>query len=109
MKIKLMYSESWWAKPEGLFLECSVRYLELRLLKLKYTWELTLCLLQIIEVAHRQYKFRSQWWLRLLHVRTMHERHLIVKNSAQDYNVKLRSCICSHTDSSCPAVGLCDT
>ena len=44
-----MYSESRWAKPEGLFLECSVGYLELRQLKFKYTWELTLCLLQIIE------------------------------------------------------------
>ena len=50
-KIELMdmYSESRWAKPEGLFLECSVGYLELRRLKLKYTWQLTLCLLQIID------------------------------------------------------------
>ena len=34
------------AKPKRLFLECSVGYLELRRLKLKYTWQLTLCLLQ---------------------------------------------------------------
>ena len=28
-------------KPEGILLECSVSYLELRRLKLKYTWQLT--------------------------------------------------------------------
>ena len=44
-----MYSTSQWAKPKGLFLECSVGYLELRRLKLKYTWQFTLCLLQIID------------------------------------------------------------
>ena len=49
MKIELMYSASWRAKPKGLFLECSVSYLELRRLKLKYTWQLTPCLLQIID------------------------------------------------------------
>ena len=38
-----MHSESWWVKPEGLSLECRVGYLELRRLKLKYTWQLTPC------------------------------------------------------------------
>jgi len=33
---------------EGLLLECSAGYLELRQLKLKYTWRLTTCSLQII-------------------------------------------------------------
>jgi len=42
MKIELMYSESQWAKPEGLLLECSVGYLEFRWLKLKYTGNLLL-------------------------------------------------------------------
>jgi len=33
---------------EGLLLECSAGYLELRQLKLKHTWQLIACLLQII-------------------------------------------------------------
>ena len=33
---------------EGLLPECSAGYLELRRLKLKHTWQLTACLLQII-------------------------------------------------------------
>ena len=33
---------------EGLLPECSASYLELRRLKLKHTWQLTACLLQII-------------------------------------------------------------
>ena len=33
---------------EGLLPECSAGYLELRRLKLKHTWQLTGCLLQII-------------------------------------------------------------
>ena len=41
MKIKLVHSESQWVKPEGLLLECSVGFLELRRLNLKYTWQLT--------------------------------------------------------------------
>ena len=44
-----MYLASRRAKPKGLFLECSASYLELRQLKVKYTWQLTLCLLQIID------------------------------------------------------------
>ena len=43
-KIELMYSVSWWVKSA-----VSVTYLELRRLKLKYTWQLTPCLLQIID------------------------------------------------------------
>ena len=34
---------------EALLLECSIGYLESRWLKLKYTWQLTPCLLQIID------------------------------------------------------------
>ena len=37
-RIKLMHSESWWVKLEGLLLEYRV---DLRWLKLKYTWQLT--------------------------------------------------------------------
>ena len=33
---------------EGLLPECSACYLELRRLKLKHTWQLTACLLQIM-------------------------------------------------------------
>ena len=33
---------------EGLLPECNAGYLELRRLKLKHTWKLTACLLQII-------------------------------------------------------------
>ena len=47
--VELMYSASRWAKPKGLFLEYSIGYQELRRLKLKYTRQFTLCLLQIID------------------------------------------------------------
>ena len=47
MKIELMHSVL--VGAEGLLLECSVGYVELRRLKLKYTWQLTPCLLQIID------------------------------------------------------------
>ena len=48
---------------EGLLLECSVGYLELRRLKLKHTWQLTACYNHQWQVAHGQYKFPSQRWL----------------------------------------------
>ena len=38
---------------EGLVPECSTGYLELRRLKLKHTWQLTACLLQIINGSLR--------------------------------------------------------
>ena len=38
---------------EGLVPECSAGYLELRRLKLKHTWQLTACLLQIINGSLR--------------------------------------------------------
>jgi len=44
-KIELMHSKSQWVKPEGLLLECSIGYQELRWPKLKCTWQLTPCLL----------------------------------------------------------------
>ena len=53
-----------------------------------------------------QIRFQSQLWSRSLQVRAMHKRHLIVGISAHDYSVKLSSCICSHTDSSCPGCWL---
>ena len=40
------------------------------------------------QVAHRQYKFRSQQWLRSLQVRAMHEL-INGRNSAHDFTVKL--------------------
>ena len=44
-KIELMHSVG---NHEGLLPECSIGYLELRRLKLKDTWQLIPCLLQII-------------------------------------------------------------
>ena len=44
MKIELMHLVG---DREGLLPECSTGYLELRRLKLKHTWKLTACLLQI--------------------------------------------------------------
>ena len=41
MKVELIHSESRWVKPEGLLLECSVGYLELKQVKLDYTWQLS--------------------------------------------------------------------
>ena len=38
---------------EGLLPECTASYLELRRLKLKHTWQLTACLLQIINGSLR--------------------------------------------------------
>ena len=46
-KIELMHLDLV-GDREGLLLECSAGYLELRQLKLKHTWQLTACLLQII-------------------------------------------------------------
>jgi len=43
----MTHVQSRWVKPKGLLLECNVGYLELR--RLKYTWQLTPCLLQIID------------------------------------------------------------
>ena len=45
MKIELMHLVG---DHGGLLPECSAGYLELRRLKLKHTWQLTACLLQII-------------------------------------------------------------
>ena len=45
MKIELLHLVG---DHEGLLPECSAGYLELRQLKLKRTWQLTACLLQII-------------------------------------------------------------
>ena len=45
MKIELMHLVG---DHEGLLPECSAGYLKLRQLKLKHTWQLTACLLQII-------------------------------------------------------------
>ena len=50
---------------EGLLLECSVGYLELRRLKLKHTWQVTACLLQLFNgrLPIGSTNFRPQRWL----------------------------------------------
>ena len=83
-----------------LLLEYSVGYLELRRLKLKNTWQLTPdgrmltgstnSFKTVVEVAQvKQIVF-----------------YINVRNSAYDFSVKLSSCVCRHTDSSCPGCWL---
>ena len=36
----------------------------------------------------------------------MHKQLINIRNAAYDFSVKLSSCICSHTDSSCPGCWL---
>ena len=93
-------------KPEGIFsgilLECSVSYLELRRLKLKYTWQLT----PGGRLPTGSTKFdhggggvasgKGHAYAALTNVR----------NSTHDFSVELSSCIYSHTDSSCPGCWL---
>ena len=72
---KLYQAHALGVKPEGLLLECSVGYLESRQLKVKYTWQFTLCLLQIIDsrLPTGSTNFHhNAWWLRSLQVRVMH-------------------------------------
>ena len=46
----------------------------------------------------------SRWWLRSFQVRAISINGTYnVRNAAYDFSVKLSSCICGHTDSSCPA------
>ena len=68
---------------EGLLPGCSAGYLELGRLKLKHTWQLTACLLQIINgslACPQAVQFRSRWWLSgragQRTVRAMPKRHL---------------------------------
>ena len=75
--------------------------------KLKYTWQLpingrlptgsTNSITTVVEVASGKGH--------------QHERHLQHQNTAYDFSVKLSSCICRPTDSSCPGCWLiiCDT
>ena len=100
LKIELMYSASRRAKPKGLFLECTVGYLELGRLKLKYTWQFTL--LQIIDGRLPTSSTNQVSITTVVEVASGKGHALTVRNSAHDYSVKLISCICSHTDSSCP-------
>jgi len=84
---------------EGLLPECSTGYFELRRMKLKHTWQLTACLLQIINSSLPTGSTISiTMVVKWSHVRTvgaMPKRH-----SCHDYSVKLSLCICSHTESS---------
>ena len=67
---------------EGLLPECSAGYLELRRLKLKHTWQLTACLLQIINgrlptgSTNFDHDGRVEW-SRVRTVRAMPKRHLL--------------------------------
>ena len=66
---------------EGLLPECSAGYLELRRLKLKHTWQLTACLLQIINgrlptgSTNFDHDGRVEW-SHIRTVRAMPKRHL---------------------------------
>ena len=66
---------------EGLLPECSAGYLELRRFKLKHTWQLTACLLQIINgrlptgSTNFDHDGRVEW-SRVRTVRAMPKRHL---------------------------------
>ena len=89
MKIELMHLDLV-GDREGLLPECSAGYLELRRLKLKYTWQLTACLLQIINgrlpTGSIRYVLSMQAvqisittvieWSRVRTVRAMPKRHL---------------------------------
>ena len=68
---------------EGLLLEYSAGYLELRQLKLKHTWQLTACLLRIINgrlpTGCTNFDHDSAWLSRVASarmVRAMPKRHL---------------------------------
>ena len=119
-----------WGKPEqACLLACLQPYIEINITKIELSgWSLKArveCRLPGVEttevkvhmatyslfatdyrrlVAHRQYKFRSRWWLRSLQVRAMLKRNF--RNPAHDLSVKHSSCICSYTDSSCPGCWL---
>ena len=56
---------------EGLLPECSAGNLESRRLKLKHKWQLTACLLQIIDGSYRQYSFDQDGGLAVARVRTV--------------------------------------
>ena len=67
---------------EGLLPECSAGYLELRRLKLKHTWQLTACLLQIINgrlpTGNTNFDHDGRVeWSRVRTVRAMPKRHLL--------------------------------
>ena len=75
--------------------------------KLKHTWQLTPRLLQIID--GRLLTGSTNLIKTVVEVTSgkSHAMALInVRISAHDFSVKLSSCICSHTDSSCPGCWL---
>ena len=78
-----MHSESWWVKPEGLSLECRVGYLELRRLKLKYTWQLTPCFsvkLSLCICSHTDSSCPGCWLMRYLDIDLLvRDRYCIVQ------------------------------
>ena len=71
---------------EGLLLECSVGYLELRRLKLNHTWQLTACLLQSSTAGCPQAVQISITTVVITEsgrVRTVRAMNINIRNSAQ--------------------------
>ena len=72
--------------------------------KLKHTWQLTACLLQIINSSLPTGRTISITTVvkrsRVRTVRAMPKRQKF--SSCHEFSVKLSLCICSHTESSCP-------
>ena len=89
-------------KPEGILLECSVSYLELRRLKLKYTWQLT----PSSRLRTGSTKFNHNGGGVTSDKGHAYAALTNVRNSARDFSVELSSCIYSHSDSSCPGCWL---
>ena len=85
----------------------AIARVQLRRLKLKHTWHLTPCLLQIINgrLPTGSTNFDHEGLSgRFRTVRAMPKRHYRPQkfSSCYDFSVKLSLYICSHTDSSCP-------
>ena len=106
-KIELMHLVG---DREGLLLECSVGYLELRQLKLRHTWQLTACLLQLSTAGCPQAVQISITTVVIKAVASGQEGPRLNGtykcqkfSSCHDFSVKLSLCICSHTESSCPS------
>ena len=99
-------------KPGRAIAKCSVGCLELRRLKLKCTWELTPCLLQIINAVCSQ-AVATNLITTVVEVASgkSHATALInVRNSAHNFSVKFSLCIYVATLTvAVLAVGLCNT
>ena len=72
--------------------------------ELKHTWQLTACLLQIINGSLPTGRTISiTTVVKRSRVRTVRAMQF---SSCHEFSVKLSLCICSHTESSCLAVGI---